>query len=139
MKIIKWMIKCMKSNLYDHYQIYKVIFIFKIITWQKCPSWIYLWLNCLGQNILWLQMCTADVSDTLKKKVWKQDRNNRHPGANSHADIVINKLHDSKNICIMVRVFANGPGDLGSIPGQVKTKTQKWYLMLPCLTLSIIR
>ena len=37
---------------------------------------------------------------------------------------------------MMVRVFANGPGDLGSIPGQV---IPKWYLMPPCLTLSIIR
>ena len=26
---------------------------------------------------------------------------------------------------IMVRVFANGPGDLGSIPGHVIPKTQK--------------
>ena len=34
----------------------------------------------------------------------------------------------------MSRVFANGPGDQGSIP-----KTQKWYLILPCLALSIIR
>ena len=42
-------------------------------------------------------------------------------------------------IGIMNRVFANGPVDLGSIPGQVIPKTQKWYLMLPCLTLSIIR
>ena len=39
----------------------------------------------------------------------------------------------------MVRVFANGPGDLGSIPGRVILKTQKWYLMLTCLTLSIVR
>ena len=30
---------------------------------------------------------------------------------------------------MMVRVFANGPGDLGSIPGRVIPKTQKWYLM----------
>ena len=29
---------------------------------------------------------------------------------------------------IMVRVFANGPGDLGSIPGQVIPKTQKMVL-----------
>ena len=28
----------------------------------------------------------------------------------------------------MVRVFANGPGDLGSIPGRVITKTQKMVL-----------
>ena len=29
-------------------------------------------------------------------------------------------------------------GDQGSIPGQVIPKTQKWYLMPPCLTLNII-
>ena len=39
----------------------------------------------------------------------------------------------------MVRVFASGLGDLSSIPDQVIPKTQKWYLMPPCLTLSIIR
>ena len=44
------------------------------------------------------------------------------------------------NIGMMVRVFANRLGDLGSIPGRVIPKTQKkWYLMPPCLTLSIIR
>ena len=38
------------------------------------------------------------------------------------------------------RVFANGPGDRGSIPGRVIPKTlKKWYLIPPCLTLSIIR
>ena len=36
----------------------------------------------------------------------------------------------------MVRVFANGPGDQGSIAGQVIPKTQKWYLLPPGLTLS---
>ena len=36
-------------------------------------------------------------------------------------------------------VFPNGPGDLGSIPGWVIPKTQKWYLIPPCLTLSNIR
>ncbi len=40
---------------------------------------------------------------------------------------------------LVVSVFANGPGDLGSIPGRVIPKTQKWYLMPPCLTLSNIR
>ena len=34
----------------------------------------------------------------------------------------------------MVRVFTKCPGDLGSIPGQVIPKTQKWYLMHPGLT-----
>ena len=40
---------------------------------------------------------------------------------------------------VMRRVFANGPGNRGSIPGWVIPKTQKWYLMPPCLTLSTIR
>ena len=46
----------------------------------------------------------------------------------------------------MVKVFTNGLGDWGSIPGQVIPKTQKKkkkkkkrYLMLHCLTFSIIR
>ena len=44
------------------------------------------------------------------------------------------------DIGIMVRVFANGPGDLGSISRSSHTKdSKKWYLMPPCLTLSIIR
>ena len=34
----------------------------------------------------------------------------------------------------MSRVFSNGPGDRGLIPGRVIPKTQKWYLMPPCLT-----
>ena len=42
-------------------------------------------------------------------------------------------------IGLMSRVFANGPEDWGSIPGRLIPKTQKKYLMLPCLTLSIIR
>ena len=38
------------------------------------------------------------------------------------------------DIDLAVRVFANGPGDLGSIQ-----RLKKWYLMPPCLALSIIR
>ena len=38
----------------------------------------------------------------------------------------------------MVRVFAIGPRDLGSIPGRLIPKTQKWYLMSPSL-IGIIR
>ena len=37
------------------------------------------------------------------------------------------------------RVFANGPGDWGSILRRVIPKTQKLYLIFYCLTLSIIR
>ena len=43
-------------------------------------------------------------------------------------------------IVIMVWVFANSPGGKGSIAGRVIAKTQKkWYLIRPCLTLSIIK
>ena len=35
-------------------------------------------------------------------------------------------------------IFANGAGDRGSVAGRVIPKTQKWYLMMPCLRLSII-
>ena len=40
---------------------------------------------------------------------------------------------------LMVRVFANGPGDLGSIPSRVIPNTQKWYLIPSCLTICIKR
>ena len=36
-------------------------------------------------------------------------------------------------------MFANGPRDQGSIPSWVTPKTQKCYLMPPCLILRIIR
>ena len=45
----------------------------------------------------------------------------------------------TSDIGIMIRVFANGPGDLGSIPGRVIPTTQKWHLIPPCLTFSIIK
>ena len=42
-------------------------------------------------------------------------------------------------IGLMSRLFINGPADRGSIPGRPYTKdSKKWYLMPPCLTLSII-
>ena len=46
-------------------------------------------------------------------------------------------------VCVCVdlvgSVFANGLRVHGSIPGRVIPKTQNWYLILPLLTLSIIR
>ena len=46
---------------------------------------------------------------------------------------------DISPISIIVIMLPNGPGDYSSILGRVIPKTQKWYLMSPCLTLSIIR
>ena len=42
-------------------------------------------------------------------------------------------------IDLVVSVFANGLGNLGSIPGLVIPKILKWYLISPCLTLSNIK
>ena len=54
--------------------------------------------------------------------------------------IILGYIYTSlPDIGIMVKVFTNGPGDLGSIPGWIITETQKWHLMAPCLILSIIR
>ena len=39
----------------------------------------------------------------------------------------------NRPIGIMVIGFANGPGYWDSIPDRVIPKTQKWYLMSPCL------
>ena len=36
-------------------------------------------------------------------------------------------------------MLANGPGDLGLIPGRVIPETKKWYLIPLSLTLSNIR
>ena len=48
-------------------------------------------------------------------------------------------IHTLPAIGLLGRVFANGPGDWGSITGWVISKLKKWYLISPCLTLSIIR
>ena len=48
------------------------------------------------------------------------------------------KLHCFKNNILNVdKNIPYGPGDLCSIPGRVIQRLQKFYLMPPCLTLSI--
>ena len=47
--------------------------------------------------------------------------------------------NDNQLIGPLGRVFANGPEDLGSIPGRIIPKTLKWYLISPWLTLNNIR
>ena len=42
-------------------------------------------------------------------------------------------------IRLIVRVFDNGRGHRGSIPGRIIVRTQKWYSIPLCLTVSIIR
>ena len=56
--------------------------------------------------------------------------------------IFCKQLNSLKHCCLLLivigRVFANCPGDWGSIPGRVIPKTQKWYLMPLWLTFSIL-
>ena len=40
---------------------------------------------------------------------------------------------------LILSQFTNGLGNRVLIPSRVIQKTQKWYLMPPCLTLNIIR
>ena len=48
-------------------------------------------------------------------------------------------INSCKITGLMSRLFGNGPGDRGSILSRVILKTQKWYLIPPCLTRSTIR
>ena len=43
------------------------------------------------------------------------------------------RIYLYRAIGLMVRVFANGPGDRGSIPGRVIPKTQKMVLVATLL------
>ena len=49
------------------------------------------------------------------------------------------KIRRINTIGLMSRVFTNGPGKRGSIPGRVIPKSQKKVLDAPCSILSIIR
>ena len=53
--------------------------------------------------------------------------------------ITFHALIMSMYISLVGRLFANGPGDRGSIPGFAIPKTLKLYLIPPCLTLSNTR
>ena len=48
--------------------------------------------------------------------------------SNSYSHSILKKQQQKKTIGPAVRVFANDPGDLGSIPGQVIPKTLKMEL-----------
>ena len=41
-------------------------------------------------------------------------------------------------IGLVGRVFVNGPGNLGSTPGQIIPKTLKWYLIPSCFIIIMI-
>ena len=77
----------------------------------------------------------------INKYVWKLSKFDRNGWCHETENYWYEEyyLESTPDIGMMVRVFANGPGDLGPIPGWVIPKTQKWYLMPPCLTLSNIR
>ena len=61
----------------------------------------------------------------------------KHTHSHTHTHIYIYIYSFTHGM--MVRMFAVSPGDLCSFPSRVIPKTQKWYVMPPCLTLSNIR
>ena len=80
--------------------------------------------ECIGWNV----MNNDEEEYKCPNTLWDKKKYN--------LSLIIITLPD---ISMRVKMFANGPGDLGSMPGRVIPKIQKWYLMPPCLTLSIIR
>ena len=52
--------------------------------------------------------------------------------------MLLNRIKSGSGVFVG-RMFARGPGHQDSKPGRVIPKTQKWYLIPPCLTLGIIR
>ena len=58
---------------------------------------------------------------------------------NMHTHIYVHIYMHNRATGLMSTVFVDGPGDRGSILGQVIPKAQKWYLMTPCLALGTIR
>ena len=84
----------------------------------------YFYAQTLGFNdcsVVWMFSWTRRNSCVSQTRHWN----------------ILQSFSVKPDIGIVVRVFVNGPGDLGSIPGRVILKTQK--MVLPCLTLSIIR
>ena len=70
---------------------------------------------------------------TIYKSAVSEGKVNRHL-TEKKAGISFNN-NNRKVENLMSRVFANGLRDQGSIPGWVIPKTQKWYLMQPCIAL----
>ena len=69
----------------------------------------------------WSILCQLSILQTSgSSPLWPWQKHPELP--NSHRQNI------AKYIGIMVRAFANGPGDLGSIPGRVIPKTQKMVL-----------
>ena len=92
---------------------------------------------------------------TKKKKLWKTEvtaipiiiaAHRKRPKVSWKSQKSEDELRPSKlqhcydpDIGIMVRVFANGPGDFVQSQVESYQRLKKWYLMPPCLTLSNLR
>ena len=75
---------------------------------------------------VYVYVCVC-VSRSLRIEYTKS-RRQKSLGYHNSIDILINFVYIIPDIGLGVRVFANGPGDLVSIPGRVIPKTQKMVL-----------
>ena len=75
-----------------------------------------------GDNFTNFYLSDSDYNSTTR--VW------------AYNDFVVQRIN---KLALVGKGRANGLGDQGSIPGRVIPKTQKCYLIPPCLTLNIIR
>ena len=113
-----------------------------LVTVQRAPITIGIIVTCMFHsffNSLASSRYLSFFSHSFSFILWSSGTTNLTILQIFFVFVVLDYYKVSPNIGLAVIVFANGPGDLGSIQGRVIPKTQKWYLILPCLTLSIIR
>ena len=111
-----------KVDVYFHGDISKLILTFYLNESLDIPNIKY-WDKKLSIHVLKFHRNNLQLS--LYQHVWS------HVGRyTSDAYILFYYICSkvSPDFDMMVRVFANGPGDLGSIPSRVKPKTQKMVL-----------
>ena len=109
---------------------------FSIATTPRCRGrFSFPWIATLySWYVPYIAECKA-----RRYQVWFFKVFGINPGLSDHLANSLPTRPISRLIRLAVRVFAKGPGDWDSVPDRVISKTQKWYLMPPCLTLSIIR
>ena len=77
----------------------------------------------LRKNKIWRRKWTIKIKYFLLKKILEENLIQKHL-----SNFIKTKINIVLDISIMVRVFANGPVDLGSIQGRVIPKIQKVVL-----------
>ena len=99
--------------------------------WQR-KSIIRNWIVSLGYLVTKMKHYTINECSKQAKKKKKKSYKTKHDREFCKKLKFVHNtkwyIHENRDIGPAVRVFANGPGDLGSIPGRVIPKTLKMEL-----------